>query len=90
LFDEGRCKANKPSDKDFFPPTRKIKMTHKTGWGGARRGAGRPRLTPKRLDNPELQTTDPLQWLQTLMNTPEAGTQLRLFAAKALMLYQTR
>lgn len=63
----------------------------KATWGGARPGAGRPRLTPRTLDHPSLTgKSDPLDWLQAVLDLPEAGTRLRLEAAKTLLLYRAR
>ncbi len=58
--------------------------------GGARPGAGRPRLTPRTLNDPSLRTTEPLEWLRALMMLEEAGTRLRLEAAKVLLMYEMR
>ncbi len=58
--------------------------------GGARPGAGRPRLTPRTLNDPSLRTTEPLEWPRGLMTLEEAGTGLRLEAAKALLSFTHR
>ena len=66
----------------------------KTGWGGARRGAGRKHgtLNPRTIARNDAArllpfNADPLQWLLVLMADTRQDLQLRLDAAKALMPY---
>ena len=63
------------------------KQSSSTGWGGRRKGAGRPlgsRNRPRLIAGlPE--TNDPLQWLLAAMNHEALPLRLRMAAAKALM-----
>ena len=63
------------------------KQSSSTGWGGRRKGAGRPlgsRNRPRLIHGlPE--TSDPLQWLLAAMNHEALPLRLRMAAAKALM-----
>ena len=63
------------------------KQSTSTGWGGRRKGAGRPlgsRNRPRLIHGlPE--TNDPLQWLLALVNHTAAPLRVRVNAAKALM-----
>jgi len=63
------------------------KQSSSTGWGGHRKGAGRPAGSRNRpvLVHGLPMTPDPLEWLQALMQHPDAPTRLRVSAAKALM-----
>ena len=65
------------------------KQSSSTGWGGRRKGAGRPlgsRNRPRLIHGlPE--TNDPLQWLLALMNHPGAPLRLRMACAVALLPY---
>ena len=63
------------------------KISSSTGWGGRRKGAGRPagsRNKP-RLINGLPETADPLQWLLNAMNHEALPLRLRMACAKALM-----
>ena len=81
------AKASNPtaphSDKKQPMP----KQSSSTGWGGRRKGAGRPAGARNRPvlvhDLPE--TADPLQWLLNAMNHEALPLRLRMAAAKALM-----
>ena len=68
-----------------------MKKTIKTvnGWGGRRKGAGRPAGTRNkpRLIHGLPETDDPLQWLLALMAHESATLRQRMAAAKALMPY---
>ena len=68
-----------------------MKKTIKTvnGWGGRRKGAGRPAGTRNkpRLIHGLPETADPLQWLLALMAHESATLRQRVAAAKALMPY---
>lgn len=57
------------------------------GWGGRRKGAGRPVGSRNRpvLVHGLPETDDPLQWLLALVNHDGAAMRLRADAAKALM-----
>ena len=63
------------------------KQSSSTGWGGRRKGAGRPagsRNKPRLIDG--LPITDcPAKWLLALVNRNDAPMRLRVSAAKALM-----
>ena len=63
------------------------KISSSTGWGGRRKGAGRPagaRNKPRLIAGmPE--TADPLEWLLALVNHTAAPLSVRVNAAKALM-----
>lgn len=63
------------------------KQSSSTGWGGRRKGAGRPlgsRNAPRLIHGlPE--TGDPAAWLLALVNHAAAPLRLRVNAAKALM-----
>ena len=63
------------------------KISSSTGWGGRRKGAGRPagsRNKPRLIDG--LPITDcPAKWLLALVNRNDAPMRLRVSAAKALM-----
>ena len=62
---------------------------HNPGWGGRRKGAGRPagsRNKPRLIHGlPE--TADPLQWLLAAMNHEALPLRLRMACAKALLPY---
>ena len=64
----------------------------KTGWGGARRGAGRKQGTknPRTIARYEAArllpfNADPLAWLLALMTDTRQDLRLRVDAARALM-----
>ena len=64
----------------------------KTGWGGARRGAGRKQGTknPRTIARNEAArllpfNSDPLAWLLALMTDTRQDLRLRVDAARALM-----
>ena len=63
------------------------KQSSSTGWGGRRKGAGRPagsRNKPRLIDG--LPITDcPAKWLLALVNHTAAPLSVRVNAAKALM-----
>ena len=63
------------------------KQSSSTGWGGRRKGAGRPlgsRNKPRLIHGlPE--TADPLQWLLNAMRHEALPLRLRMACAKALM-----
>lgn len=66
----------------------------KTGWGGARRGAGRKQGTknPRTIARAEAARllpfcADPLAWLLALMRDDRQDLRLRVDAARALMPY---
>ncbi|MBK6999439.1 MAG: hypothetical protein IPH35_05550 [Rhodoferax sp.] len=66
----------------------------KTGWGGARRGAGRKQgtLNPRTIARNEAARllpycADPLEWLMALMGDDRQDLRLRIDAARALMPY---
>ena len=65
------------------------KQSSSTGWGGRRKGAGRPlgaRNKPRLIDGlPE--TADPLQWLLAAMNHEALPLRVRLACAVALLPY---
>ena len=71
-----------------MPPMAKTIKTV-NGWGGRRKGAGRPagsRNKPRLIHGlPE--TNDPLQWLLLAMNCPAVRMRLRMACAVALMPY---
>lgn len=63
------------------------KISSSTGWGGHRKGAGRP---PGARNKPRLihglpDTADPLEWLKNAMNHEALPLRLRLTCAKTLM-----
>ena len=62
---------------------------HRPGWGGRRKGAGRPagsRNKPRLIDGlPE--TQDPLTWLLAAMNIEALPLRLRVACAAALLPY---
>jgi hypothetical protein len=65
------------------------KQSSSTGWGGRRKGAGRP---PGSRNKPRLihglpETGDPAAWLLALVNHTAAPLRLRVNAAKALLPY---
>ena len=66
----------------------------KTGWGGARRGAGRKQGTknPRTIARNEAArllpfNSDPLAWLLALMTDTRQDLRLRVDAARAAMPY---
>ena len=65
------------------------KQSSSTGWGGRRKGAGRPagsRNKPRLIDGlPE--TADPLQWLLNAMRHEALPLRLRMACAVALLPY---
>ena len=63
------------------------KQSSSTGWGGRRKGAGRPAGARNRpaLVHGLPETADPLQWLLAAMNHEALPLRLRMAAAKALM-----
>ena len=63
------------------------KQSTSTGWGGRRKGAGRPLGARNRpvLVHGLPETADPLQWLLAAMNHAALPLRLRMAAAKALM-----
>ena len=65
------------------------KQSSSTGWGGRRKGAGRPAGARNRpvLVHGLPETADPLQWLLALVNHTAAPLRVRVNAAKALMPY---
>ena len=81
------AKASNPtaphSDKKQPMP----KQSSSTGWGGRRKGAGRPAGARNRpvLVHGLPETADPLQWLLALVNHTAAPLRVRVNAAKALM-----
>ena len=83
------AKASNPtaihSDKKQPMP----KQSTSTGWGGRRKGAGRPAGARNRpvLVHGLPETADPLQWLLALVNHTAAPLRVRVNAAKALMPY---
>ena len=65
------------------------KQSSSTGWGGRRKGAGRPlgsRNKP-RLIHCLPETADPLQWLLNAMNHEALPLRLRMACAVALLPY---
>ena len=65
------------------------KQSSSTGWGGRRKGAGRP---PGARNRPVLvhglpETADPLQWLLNAMNHEALPLRLRMSAAGLLLPY---
>jgi len=65
-----------------------------TGWGGARRGAGRKQgtLNPRTIARKEAarllpHCADPLQWLLNIVSDTRQDTRLRVDAARAAMPY---
>ena len=65
------------------------KQSSSTGWGGRRKGAGRP---PGARNRPVLvhglpETADPLQWLLAAMNHEALPLRLRMAAAVAVLPY---
>ena len=63
------------------------KQSSSTGWGGRRKGAGRPVGSRNRpvLVHGLPETADPLQWLLAAMNHEALPLRLRMACAKALM-----
>lgn len=59
----------------------------KPGWGGSRKGAGRPHKLPVLLSDLPM-THDPKEWLLTLMRCAAAPLPLRCQAAKVLLRYE--
>ena len=63
------------------------KQSSSTGWGGRRKGAGRPagaRNKPRLIAGlPEI--ADPLQWLLAAMNHEALPLRLRVACAKVLL-----
>ena len=54
--------------------------------GGARPGAGRPKNEPAKLTG-IAPTTDPLEFLQSVMSSDDTETRIRVAAAVALLPY---
>ena len=81
------AKASNPTASHSRKKSGMEKQSSSTGWGGRRKGAGRPlgsRNKPRLIGGlPE--TADPLEWLQALVNRNDAPMRLRVSAAKALM-----
>lgn len=67
-----------------------MEETKKTGRGGARAGAGRPKAPPVLMTSKALLTSDAKQFLTALMNDPEADIRVRADAAKALLSSEIR
>ena len=81
------AKASNPTASHSRKKSGMEKQSSSTGWGGRRKGAGRP---PGARNKPRLigglpETADPLEWLQALVNHTTAPLRLRVSAAKALM-----
>lgn len=89
------------SDTDLYPTRRKNLPTennqvamprsdrHSPGWGGRRKGSGRPlgsRNRPVLVDTLPA-TDDPKQWLYNAMNCPDLRLRLRVACAKTLLEY---
>lgn len=65
------------------------KKSSSTGWGGRRKGAGRPlgtRNKPRLIADLPM-TADPFQWLQNAMNHPDFTLRQRVKIASTLMPY---
>lgn len=58
--------------------------------GGARPGAGRPKSAPVLIDDAQLKTQNPKEFLASLMSNPEADIKLRAEAAKILLMAELR
>ena len=83
------AKASNPTASHSQKKSGMEKQSSSTGWGGRRKGAGRPagaRNKPRLIAGlPEI--ADPLQWLLAAMNHEALPLRLRMAAAKALMPY---
>ena len=81
------AKASNPTASHSRKKSGMEKQSSSTGWGGRRKGAGRPagsRNKPRLIDG--LPITDcPAKWLLALVNRNDAPMRLRVSAAKALM-----
>ena len=81
------AKASNPTASHSRKKSGMEKQSSSTGWGGRRKGAGRPlgsRNKPRLTD--ALPAVDcPLQWLHNAMNCDALPLRLRVNAAKALM-----
>lgn len=76
-----------PHAQKKSPMTKSIKS--RNGWGGRRKGAGRPagsRNKPRLIEGLP-STQDPVQWLLALMNHTGAPIRLRVACAVALLPY---
>ena len=82
LAEAGHPTASHSDKKQPMP-----KQSSSTGWGGRRKGAGRPAGARNRpvLVHGLPETADPLQWLLNAMNHEALPLRVRLAAAKALM-----
>ena len=83
------AKASNPIASHSQKKSGMEKQSSSTGWGGRRKGAGRPagsRNKPRLIHGlPE--TPDPLQWLLVLMNHEGAKLRQRMAAARVLLPY---
>ena len=83
------AKASNPIASHSRKKSGMEKQSSSTGWGGRRKGAGRP---PGARNRPVLvhglpETADPLQWLLAAMNHEALPLRLRMAAAVAVLPY---
>ena len=83
------AKASNPIASHSQKKSGMEKQSSSTGWGGRRKGAGRP---PGARNRPVLvhglpETADPLQWLLNAMNHEALPLRLRMACAVAVLPY---
>ena len=83
------AKASNPTASHSQKKSGMEKQSSSTGWGGRRKGAGRPAGARNRpvLVHGLPETADPLQWLLNAMRHEALPLRLRMACAVALLPY---